>query len=860
MKKKIVSIVLVMTMVLCLIPAMAFANDAGASAGANGFKGRDIIGDKIPIFVDFPGGPVKKLQKVKVSFTSQKSGEFLHAPQFNYEVASNLAESYGYSDSVNGVSVLDVLVAAHKLVYGADFTRNTANNYLTVGDNGVTMQFGSTAYPVFFMNRARSTDGTQSSSGIYNPTNVMTQQVYEGNLIEFFFLEDADYADMYNWFTDADGNYSRTFTATAGEPFELGVSGFHVINAGSVINEEEMVNAGSSVYRAQVYTVDIATGALTKMAGSITGSNGKAMLYFEEPGEYWIAAYGGAGCTFKQILTLTKVNVEEKVIPKVSVDFTSQSLGAFLHAPKFGYEVAGDLAESYGYNDTAEGVSVLDVLVAAHELVYGEGFTKASAKDYLEVSGSGRVTKQFGRSWFTYFFLNRGYAPAGLNAFQEVKDGDLVEFFYQEDNGPGDTYNWFVDASGTYSRNFTVNAGEAFDMYVRGYNVYAGFESATEETMVGNGSAQGGVQICTVDPETGALTEISGAVTNGNGRVLMGFEEPGEYLITEYSTRGVMFTQVLTVTRFTVVDPAVTSVFVDITSQMQGEFIHAPQFGYEVASDLAESYGFTDEVDGVSVLDVLTAAHELAFGADFTKETAGDYLSIVNGSLLMQFGYAAYPQFYLNHAMANNGMQSNGLYNATTVLTQEVKDGDLVEFFFLDGADYGNMYNWFLDADGEYGREFEAHAGEAFTLTLKGAAARYGFYYEDEEDMVASTGSGIQRVQIYTVDPSTGALTKVEGAVTDSAGRVTLCFEGPGEYWITGYGGLNKTVLTLTKIVVSDHEWGLWRITKMPTRTRKGEMSRTCSICGKTETREMPELVFVPAGIAGGSTLVPKQR
>ncbi len=39
---------------------------------------------------------------VTVNFTAQAEGAFLIAPQFNVQVSSNLAESYGYEDQVTG--------------------------------------------------------------------------------------------------------------------------------------------------------------------------------------------------------------------------------------------------------------------------------------------------------------------------------------------------------------------------------------------------------------------------------------------------------------------------------------------------------------------------------------------------------------------------------------------------------------------------------------------------------------------------------------------------------------------------------------------------------------------------------------
>jgi len=66
---------------------------------------------------------------------------------------------------------------------------------------------------------------------------------------------------------------------------------------------------------------------------------------------------------------------------------------------------------------------------------------------------------------------------------------------------------------------------------------------------------------------------------------------------------------------------------VDLTVQMYGGFLIPPASGVEVSGELAESYGYVDQVaDGVSALDVLVRAHELAFGEEFSLETASSFL------------------------------------------------------------------------------------------------------------------------------------------------------------------------------------------------------------------------------------------
>ncbi len=82
----------------------------------------------------------------------------------------------------------------------------------------------------------------------------------------------------------------------------------------------------------------------------------------------------------------------------VMVNYSSQSAGGFLHAPKYGAIVYGNLAERYGYADAVsptEGVSALDVLVMATIDVLGEDRFAAATGECLTVNESGYITKIF---------------------------------------------------------------------------------------------------------------------------------------------------------------------------------------------------------------------------------------------------------------------------------------------------------------------------------------------------------------------------------------------------------------------------------------------------------------------------------
>ena len=340
------------------------------------------------------------------------------------------------------------------------------------------------------------------------------------------------------------------------------------------------------------------------------------------------------------------------------------------------------------------------------------------------------------------------------------------------------------------------------------------------------------------------------------------FENPGTYHII-----GLDFNQgtedackMPAIADITVNEVPVVKAKVDFTSQMNGRFLHAPQVEKEVSSDLAEQYGYTDEVNGVSALDVLVAAHELTFGDDFKADTAQDYLKIKDNNVEKQFGVD--PEegmmgdiyrggFYVNHSFPNDGTEfDNGYdwveYNGTVVGTQEVKNGDLVEFFFYENEFMADTYTWFTDEDGQYSRDFRQCAGEDLTLILNGFYAAEGRRCKDEEELVDYDGAHeLADQQLYIVNMETGAKTEIEDAVTDEDGEVTLNFDQPGEYVITAYGeddyGMMTPIMTLTTITVDEHDWE-WETTKEPTLDEDGKKERTCSICGKHEEEVIPKL------------------
>lgn len=260
---------------------------------------------------------------------------------------------------------------------------------------------------------------------------------------------------------------------------------------------------------------------------------------------------------------------------------------------------------------------------------------------------------------------------------------------------------------------------------------------------------------------------------------------------------------------------------VDYSAQMAGAFLTAPKTGAAVTSDKAESYGYTDKQGSygeVTVLDVLVKAHEDIFGEDFTRETANDYLAVSYGYITKIFGVeTGSVSFTVNDMMPVYGdlIESDwgDYYNAYTVEEAVLKDGDSVTFFGYQDSWYMDNYAYFFE-NGVLADEFVIGKGDALTLQVKGyCIAFYGANYNTLEGILSSAYTeGLEDLQFAIVDMNTGALTDIEGAVTDEDGNAVLTFDAAGSYVITAYMPAEEiednyatpAVMTLAKVTVTE--------------------------------------------------------
>ena len=243
----------------------------------------------------------------------------------------------------------------------------------------------------------------------------------------------------------------------------------------------------------------------------------------------------------------------------------------------------------------------------------------------------------------------------------------------------------------------------------------------------------------------------------------------------------------------TVEQAAPAAVKVTIRSQAAGSYLCAPQ-EVEVSSIDAEKYGFTDEVEGVSALDALVKAHELVFGEAFTKDTAGEYLAVGStGWISKIFGVETYASgHYVNGGYPNDGTPASygGGYNGTMVTQTPLLSGDVVDFYVMSDEDYYSDYYTWVDAPAEM------QVGEKVTATVTGFYAMSGYLYKDPASLKAAA-KPLEGAKLGWMDPETGAVTVIDGAVTDEKGQATFTVTNGFTGYLTAVSNEDEEVYVL---------------------------------------------------------------
>lgn len=359
-----------------------------------------------------------------------------------------------------------------------------------------------------------------------------------------------------------------------------------------------------------------------------------------------------------------------------------------------------------------------------------------------------------------------------------IANGSVITVVCADDSWP--TMNETSDGKRTYTINVVYGEVKSDDAGVTSVKV-AGVSAAA-------GTAENSFSVTL--PAGTEVTADSFEITLSDSKATLTGPAKGEdgvWTFTVTAEDGTAVTYSVTVT----VKEAKT-IHATISMQAENMFIMVPT-RVEVSSDLAERYGYADDVtDGVSALDVLVKYHELTFGEDFTKDSKSDYLVVsngtittVNGEKTSAFSFAVDGEYPCDR---NGEYNTQYGYTGYTISQAPIAEDSTVEFFFYhDTSMYMDYYTWFTDADGNRLNTLTVQAGTDFTLGMDGYMYAYGGSLKPEDRETHGAALDPEDLQICTVGED-GTLTPVEGKTIGEDGQVTLSFAAAGSYVLSAIG------------------------------------------------------------------------
>ena len=141
------------------------------------------------------------------------------------------------------------------------------------------------------------------------------------------------------------------------------------------------------------------------------------------------------------------------------------------------------LAERFGYvpeGTTGDRPLVLDAVVEAHRMKYGDAFSRQTCTEYLEIRSGQWLTKAFGRpAFYSGFAINGRYAydaesdyrRSGFTGYSfteaRLSEGDALEIYAFEDSNGMDYYLYFLD-DGQRIDELSIAAGQPKELLLEG--------------------------------------------------------------------------------------------------------------------------------------------------------------------------------------------------------------------------------------------------------------------------------------------------------------------------------------------------------------------------------------------------------
>ncbi len=200
----------------------------------------------------------------------------------------------------------------------------------------------------------------------------------------------------------------------------------------------------------------------------------------------------------------------DESVQTVTVTLSGQAYNGFFFAPGE-YTIPSNEAEKFGYKDTAGGVTILDALVYAHEIVFEDAFTEENRDDFLQINEKGWINKMFSDDSRAFSYTVNADFANGLSDL--VKDNDNICFWiYQDQESWSDQSVWFErEGSKVFSLKMEENTSQNLAL-----KFSAGGRANAKITLIPKGESKG----------------ESIAVTDENGNATLTDLKTGEYYLS----------------------------------------------------------------------------------------------------------------------------------------------------------------------------------------------------------------------------------------------------------------------------------------------------------------------------------------
>ena len=457
--------------------------------------------------VTVKGSSVEPTKDVQVTFTVSVKGVLATTPDGQAAIELPVTVSDINSDGI--LTYDEALVALHETYCPGGY--EIVKGFVEKLWNVVTETKSGSNY--FLKNNVAL------SMGVDDKTSTVSQG---DKLYCCVFTDEENYSDAICYFTQT------AVTAQAGKAFTLNLQGGSSMAVGGY-NPGNLAGAQVGIWK---------DGKFTAIDGAVTDKNGNVSLTLNKAGTYIISASGEiqtqianwGGGNGNETITVNApltapycvVTVTGTVVTYANVTFSYQEAGN-QEVFAFDEKIASNLAESYGYRDLVEdGVSALDVLVRAHELVFFDQFTPENATDFLAISDANWVTKRMGEESLNLTILVNGKQAAGEDGNglfvnqTKVADGDYVTFGVCEDAATYlDKYIWLETANGKPLTGQTFYANTDLDLVVK--SNYAAYGDPVEVVE--------GAQLATMDMKTGKIDPITGKISDKDGKITLHIDE-----------------------------------------------------------------------------------------------------------------------------------------------------------------------------------------------------------------------------------------------------------------------------------------------------------------------------------------------